>query len=89
MPTKIKCELMEIWDFDHCLECKRFISRIGKGLRNWECKLNRDNANERREFAMIWATAYLNDRGMDIGSVSEVEIEFVGKKKRKKAEINK
>ena len=26
MPTEIKCERMDEWDFDHCIECKRFIN---------------------------------------------------------------
>ena len=73
MLTEIKCERMTTWDFDHCFECRRFISRDKKGLDNWACKLNNETAKERREFGMIWATAYLQGRGMEI-TVPEVVI---------------
>jgi hypothetical protein len=66
MPTEVKCEQMTTWDFEHCNKCRRFISRHKKGLDNWACKLNNKTASERREFGMIWASAYLKDRGMDI-----------------------
>ena len=73
MPTEIRCERMKTWDFDHCLECRRFKIRRGKGLDNWACKLNNETAKERREFGMIWATAYLQDQGMEI-TIPEVVI---------------
>jgi hypothetical protein len=61
MQTEIKCELMDEWDFDHCFECKRFSRAHGKGLNNWRCKLNNENAKERRDFGMIWAIFYLHE----------------------------
>jgi len=60
MPTEIKCELMDEWDFDHCFECKRFSKTRGKGLNNWRCKLNNENAKERRDFGTVWAYHYLD-----------------------------
>jgi hypothetical protein len=60
MPTEIKCELMDEWDYDHCITCKRFRPKQGKGLKNWGCVLNNENANERREFGLIWAYHYLD-----------------------------
>jgi len=66
MATEIKCERMTTWDFDHCNECRRFILRNKKGLDNWACKLNNKTAMERRAFGMIWASAYLQDRGVEI-----------------------
>ena len=73
MATEIKCERMTVWDFDHCIDCRKFISRQRKGLNNWGCKLNNKTAMERRAFGMIWASAYLQDRGMEI-DIPEVVI---------------
>ena len=82
MPTEIKCELMTTWNFDHCHECKRYRVRRGKGLNTWGCAHNEANAKERRDFGMIWATAYLQDRGYDI-SIPKVTIIPVSKRKNK------
>ena len=86
MTTEIKCERMTVWDFDHCAECRRFRSRVGKGLNNWECVLNSETAKERREFGKIWAFAYLQDRGVkiDIPDVSIIPVSKRKKKERKK-----
>jgi hypothetical protein len=81
MPTKIKCEKMTTWDFDHCHECKRFSSRRGKGLNNRKCSLNNDTAQERRDFGEIWACVILQNSGVDI-TIPEVEIIYVGKRKK-------
>jgi len=82
MVTEIKCERMTAWDFDHCAECRRFISRHGKGLNNWACKLNNKTAYERRAFGGIWAYAYLHDRGMEI-DIPEVVVIPVSKRQKK------
>jgi hypothetical protein len=82
LPTKIKCKQMETWDFEHCMECKRFRLNRGKGLKNWRCSLNSDSAEERRDFSMIWATLYLQNVGYDL-TIPKVEIIYVGKRKRK------
>ena len=82
MPTEIKCERMTVWDFDHCIDCRKFISRRKKGLDNWACKLNNKTAGERRAFGEIWACAYLQDRGMEI-TVPEVVVIPVSKRQKK------
>ena len=64
MPTEIKCERMTTWNFDHCHECRRFRVRRGKGLNNRGCAHNDANTKERRDFGMIWAATYLQDRAM-------------------------
>ena len=74
---------MTTWDFNHCIECKRFQLRRGKGLNNWACKLNNENAKERRAFGEIWACKYLNERGLKI-KIPEVVIIYVGKRKKNK-----
>ena len=82
MQVKIKCELMTTWDFDHCIDCKRLRTRNGKGLKNWSCTLNRATAKERRDFGMIWASAFLQDHGYNI-SIPEVTIIPIGNRKQK------
>jgi len=82
MITEVKCEKMFTWDFEQCNECKRFRVRCGKGLNNWGCAHNEATATERHNFGMIWATAYLRDRGYDIG-IPEVNIIRVSKRKKK------
>jgi len=73
MATEIRCNRMTVWDFEHCIKCKRFRVRRGKGLDNWGCILNNKTAKERRAFGMIWASAYLQDRGTEI-TIPEVVI---------------
>jgi hypothetical protein len=73
---------MTVWDFDHCNDCKRFRTRSKKGLNNWGCAHNEATAKERRDFGMIWAIAYLQDRGLDT-TIPEVEIIPVSKRKKK------
>jgi len=82
MPTEIKCERMTIWDFDHCIDCKRFRVRRGKGLNNWGCAHNESSAKEKSDFGMIWALAYLQNHGYNI-NVPEVIINYIGKRRRK------
>jgi hypothetical protein len=74
---------MTEWDFDHCVDCKRFRLRRGRGLDNWCCSLNKETAQERQDFGMIWATAYLQGSGYKI-KIPVVEITYVGKRKRKR-----
>lgn len=82
MPIEIKCERMTTWDFDHCLDCKRYKARSNKGLNNWGCAHNGATAKERRDFGMVWATAYLQDHGIDV-PIPEVVIIPVSKRKKK------
>jgi len=82
MATEIKCERMSVWDFDHCTDCRHFRLRRGKGLDNWGCALNSGTAQERRNFGMIWASAYLQDKGAPI-PIPEVAVTKVSKRKRK------
>ena len=81
MLTKIKCEKMTVWDFESCHDCKRLRVRSGKGLNNWGCAHNESTAKERRNFGMVWATAYLRDKGYGI-TIPEVKVIYVGKKKK-------
>jgi len=82
MVIKIKCEVMTVWDFDHCIECKRFKLQRGKGLKNWGCKLNKETPEERRGFSKVWAMFYLQYRGFDV-TIPEVAIIPVSKRKKK------
>ena len=81
MQIIINCERMAVWDFDHCIDCRRFKARHSKGLNNWGCSLNNATAKERSDFGMVWAAAWLRDRGIKI-QVPEVIIVPV-KSKRK------
>jgi hypothetical protein len=83
MVIEIKCEIMTTWDYEHCIECRRFSVKYGKGLKNWRCKLNSDTVNEQRNFSLIWAYLYLQNNGMDV-DLPEVAVIYVGKPKRKK-----
>jgi hypothetical protein len=86
MPTVIKCERMTDWDFDHCHDCRRFSVQRGKGLNNWHCALNKETAKGKRDFGMLWAIAYLNNRGYDI-EFPEVTIIPAGKRKKRTEEV--
>jgi len=79
----IKCEKVTEWDFDHCLECKRFRLARGKGLKNWRCSLNSETPKERYNFSMVWARLCMQNYGVDI-TIPEVKVVYVGKRKRKR-----
>jgi len=81
MTTEIKCEIMTVWDFEHCADCRRFRARSGKGLNNWGCTLNSETPQEKRDFGMIWDAAYLQDNGYKT-SIPEVVIIPVSKRKK-------
>ena len=81
MRTEIRCEKMIVWDFESCHDCKRFRVRRGKGLNNWGCAHNESTTKERRDFGMVWATAYLQDKGYTI-TIPEVKVIYIGKKRK-------
>jgi hypothetical protein len=76
---------MTEWNYDTCLYCKHFALRRPKSVTRWCCKLNSGSAKEKNDFHLIWAYNYIINRGvMDESYRYEVEIEYVGKKKRRK-----
>jgi hypothetical protein len=79
---KIKCDLMnEGWNYDTCIQCKRFtMGTTAKGP-SWRCSLNKASASEKRAFSMIWTVNYLVTRGLKI-TESTIIVEYVGKKKK-------
>ena len=80
----VKCDQMpDGWNYDLCWKCKHFIWTQTKKGSDWRCKLNRATATEKNVFRLIWAENLIINRGAVPESFrSEIEVEFVGKKKR-------
>lgn len=81
---RIKCDQMpESWNYDTCIQCRRFTSHRGEKGTNWNCSLNNGSAAEKRSFYAVWAENYLIARGvMKEKSQSTIIVDYVGKKKR-------
>jgi hypothetical protein len=87
MLTTIKCDRMQDgWNYEDCYECRHFSITVSP--RNWRCKLNRDTAAEKRAFRHLWAMEYIRAHGHDLPD-DEVEVIYIGKKRRKKAKSDK
>jgi hypothetical protein len=83
MTVTVKCDQTETFDFDTCIQCKRFTLDMTDKGRRWRCSLNRGTAAEKRRFQSIWALDFLVNRGVfPEDSRDNVVIDFVGRRKK-------